>query len=179
MQTISKDEAERVARINYWMTFAEKYAAEDELSKRDAMLKRRRELERDEGWDSICQRLWQIPALNFKPGWRVRVLPPFMGAVARFIVETDHGSVSVYLDFHGNLCGWGGRNSTPEPYWEAYKDEEASNVRFKLEDTAGLIAFIASQVEPDYRPATSTVVSSTTGPNGFSFVINVPAGGAQ
>ncbi|QRM23545.1 hypothetical protein [Burkholderia pseudomallei] len=31
----------------------------------------------------------------------------------------------------------------------------------------------------DYRPTGSTVVSSTTGENGFSFVINVPAGGAQ
>lgn len=147
--------------------------------RQEAMFKRRREIERDESWDLIWQRLHQIPALNFKPEWRVRVVPPYMGAVARFIVETDYGSVSVYLDWHGHLCGWGS-DQPPAPYWEAYKDEEASNVRFELDDTEGLLAFIANQVEPDYRPATtSTVTSSTTTKNGFRFVINIPAGGAQ
>jgi hypothetical protein len=56
----------------------------------------------------------KIPALQFDPTWNVKVIPPFGGAVARFLVEKDGVSASVYLDCFDALGYFG------SPYWEVY-----------------------------------------------------------
>lgn len=57
----------------------------------------------------------KIPFIPFKPGWLVKVIPPFAGAVARFLVSTDGKNyVSVYLDCYSQLGTW------DSPYWEVY-----------------------------------------------------------
>lgn len=82
---------------------------------------KRAEIEREEKW-----REWtaKIPALKFKEGWLVKVMPPFAGAMARFAVSDGENSVSVYLDCHEAL-GFFGDFGEVTPYWEIhpYKDD--------------------------------------------------------
>lgn len=57
----------------------------------------------------------EIPFIPFKQGWLVKPIPPFAGAVVRFLVSTNGKEyVSVYLDCYDQLGIW---NS---PYWELY-----------------------------------------------------------
>ena len=56
----------------------------------------------------------EIPSFRFKKKWKVRVLPPFGGAIARFTVEYKGKRVSCYLDCYDELGYFG------EPYWELY-----------------------------------------------------------
>lgn len=63
------------------------------------------------GWCS------KIPFIPFKSGWLVKVIPPFAGAVARFLVSKTKDSntyTSVYLDCYSQLGCWNA------PYWEVY-----------------------------------------------------------
>ena len=71
----------------------------------------RYEIERREEWDK-----WrvEIPALQFPPDWKVKIIPPFAGAIVRFVVEKGEKSVSVYLDCYDKLGCFGA------PYWELY-----------------------------------------------------------
>ena len=72
----------------------------------------RMETERKEKWDNCNSRL---PFLDLDPGWQIKVLAPFCGAIARFQVKKESGhTVSIYADFHDAL-GCVGR-----PYWEVY-----------------------------------------------------------
>ncbi len=69
--------------------------------------------------DLFEYRRWvkEIPALQFPPDMLVRIIPPFSGAVVRFLVSyKDHPNtqVSVYLDCYDLLGAVG------EPYWEVY-----------------------------------------------------------
>ena len=56
----------------------------------------------------------QIPYISFPAEWKVKIIPPFGGAVIRFYVMQENAEVSAYLDCYDNigLCG--------EPYWEIY-----------------------------------------------------------
>ena len=57
----------------------------------------------------------EIPYLKFKKSWRVKIIPPNLGAMARFIVRNKKGfEVSVYLDCLDRL------GFVSEPYWELY-----------------------------------------------------------
>lgn len=64
-------------------------------------------------WGKYCK---EIPVIKFPPHWKVRIVPPFMGAMIRFNVSTDNTKeeISVYLDCHDILGCFG------EPYWEVY-----------------------------------------------------------
>lgn len=95
---------------------------DDEVSKRVA----RSRVEADEEWRKWCK---EAPWLQFPPELEVKILPPFNGAMARFMVrfagssdESKH--VSVYWDVHDSL------GYELKPYWEIYP------VKFKnwLED---------------------------------------------
>jgi len=56
----------------------------------------------------------QIPYISFPAEWKVKIIPPFGGAVIRFYVMQETAKVSAYLDCYDNIgyCG--------EPYWEIY-----------------------------------------------------------
>ena len=59
----------------------------------------------------------ELPYLNFKDDWKVKVIPPFGGAVVRFHIkhkEDENAWVSVYLDCYREL------GVVDEPYWEVY-----------------------------------------------------------
>lgn len=69
-------------------------------------------LEADEKWLEIGQ---QMPFIPFPAGWKVKVIPPFGGALARFRVELPDGrGKSIYFDAYDRLGCYGA------PYWEVY-----------------------------------------------------------
>lgn len=59
----------------------------------------------------------EMPYLHFKSSWEVQVIPPFGGALARFVVRLKDAPdtwISIYFDPHCNLGYMKG------PYWEVY-----------------------------------------------------------
>lgn len=86
----------------------------------------------------------EIPFLKFPPEWRVKVIPPFAGAIARFIVKIPDCSdtVSVYLDCY-NCLGFANG-----PYWEVYP-HHGDTGRCAMEDTETLLKMIADRSEGD------------------------------
>jgi len=93
----------------------------------------------------------EIPTINFKPDWDVKIIPPFGGAVVRFIVTKGKARVSVYLDCYDLIGIYG------EPYWEIYpgyfyteKDGDIvyeDTMRYDMKDTSGLIKGIEYSLE--------------------------------
>ena len=114
---------------------------------------KRFEVEFDENWR---ERIKEIPRLSFPHNWEIKIIPPFGGAMARFIVivkdQTDsEKSVSVYLDMDSALGYYGDK-----PYWEIYPicvyeglDEKLFGdvERFAMDDTDGLIKGIAKAID--------------------------------
>ena len=102
---------------------------------------KRAELEHAENWEHI-----DIPELVFPTGWRVKPMPPFNGALARFIITNTHDvRVSVYFDPHGAL------GACQSPYWETYPhsgdltiaDDDDTNRWFGSETTE-MLEFIGN-----------------------------------
>ena len=93
---------------------------------------RRVEIEEKEEWRKWVE---EIPALRFKEDWNVKVIPPFAGAIARFMIEKDGNYVSVYLDCYEKLGYFG------EPYWEIYP-YEYDTYRVAMNKTDELLAAI-------------------------------------
>ena len=71
-------------------------------------LKDRYNVEKREEWRRWCE---EIPELQFPSSWNVKIIPPFGGAMVRFIINEK---ISVYLDCYDSLGFMG------EPYWEIY-----------------------------------------------------------
>ncbi len=96
----------------------------------------RRILEQTMAWR---QRAQLVPFMKFPADWEIRMTPPFAGADARFQVRKGKASVSVYLDFDGNL------GAMDEPYWEIHPlgDDCA---RYLLNETDDLLAGIAESI---------------------------------
>ena len=87
----------------------------------------------------------EIPSLKFKPSWGVQIIPPFAGAVVRFVVTKGEARVSVYLDCYDNL-GFFGR-----PHWELYPSVDGNNIRFDMHDTESLLEEIAKSLKAGMR----------------------------
>jgi hypothetical protein len=66
-------------------------------------------------WDKWVE---EIPYIEWPKGWQVKAIPPFSGAVIRYLIKRfdtpDRHRVSVYLDCYGML------GAHYEPYWEVY-----------------------------------------------------------
>ncbi len=91
---------------------------------------RRSQVEHDEKWSDIMK---EIPPINFDKEWDILVIPPFGGAVARFIVMKDYVRVaSVYLDWYEHLGIYG------EPYYELHPWEDDIK-RYSLKETIELV----------------------------------------
>lgn len=102
----------------------------------------RAQVERDEKWREIIP---QIPALQFPASWSVQIIPPFSGAVARFIVTKGTARVSVYADFYEALGVFG------EPHWEIYPGASGDNERFAIGEADTLIAEIGKSLARQIR----------------------------
>ncbi|MDR6664011.1 hypothetical protein [Rhizobium sp. 1399] len=90
-------------------------------------------LERKERWQEIASSMPYVPV---RGDWKVRILPPTMGAIARFHVMRGEAHVSVYYD---EYCRLGGRD---DGYWEISPDIDGNNARFGRDDANELGAAI-------------------------------------
>ena len=97
----------------------------------------RYEIERNEEWRGWIE---SIPYLQFPPEWEVKVIPPFGGAMVRFLVKSEGHTVSVYLDCHAAL------GAVDTPYWEVcpYDDDVW---RCGMKDTNELMGAIRHSIE--------------------------------
>jgi hypothetical protein len=98
----------------------------------------RGQIERIENWDKMIA---EIPSLRFRSEWEVQVIPPFMGAVARFVVRHNGRHVSVYLDWYGQL------GAMQLPYYEIYPDADGENSRFGLQSIDRMMQEIAKSLD--------------------------------
>ncbi len=112
-----------------------------------ALRMQRFEIEDKEGWHGWCD---QIPAIPMKQDWEVRILPPFMGAMARFSVRRGVASVSVYLDVFDRLGSFS-YGDEPVPHWEIYPDAAGDNWRCPMEDVDALVDAIEDSLERQER----------------------------
>lgn len=82
----------------------------------------------------------RIPHIPFDPSWDVRAIPPFSGALVRYLVKERDcplPGISIYLDGNNSL-GYG-----PEPaYWEIYPAADGDTERFAISETAELVEAI-------------------------------------
>ena len=87
-------------------------------------------IERDQDWRGWIEK---IPSIKIPDNVRIRIVPPFGGAVARFLLEKfdSKENLSVYLDCFQELGYYSG------PYWEAYP-WNGDIMRFAIDDVAGL-----------------------------------------
>jgi hypothetical protein len=93
-------------------------------------------IERNEEW-----RRWmdEIPAIEFPAGWKIKVIPPSVGAIVRFKAN----DISVYLDCYNKLGLWDG------PYWEIYPAEDGDTERYGMADVEGLLDGLTRAMGPD------------------------------
>ncbi|MGI9297073.1 MAG: hypothetical protein ACR2QC_04145 [Gammaproteobacteria bacterium] len=101
------------------------------INKLDAL---RPKMEAADGWLGWIEK---IPFLRFPRTWEIKIIPPFGGAVARFLVRRPGtaGRISVYLDCHERLGCWDG------PYWEVYPFQGDVG-RCDFDDTKELLRMI-------------------------------------
>lgn len=78
--------------------------------------------------------------LGSKKDWEVKIIPPFGGAIIRFLVANSRGWVSVYLDGYNMLGGVRG-----EAYWEVYDGEDIE--RFKIGESEQMMARIEEKLK--------------------------------
>jgi hypothetical protein len=102
-------------------------------------------VEASECWREWCEK---VPFIRFPAEWDVKVIPPFAGAIARFIVRLPDGETrSVYLDVYNRL---GFYSNPPEPYWEVYP-YQGDVGRCDMADVAELIRMIGDST-PEPQP---------------------------
>ncbi|UFS81545.1 MULTISPECIES: hypothetical protein [Rhizobium] len=95
-------------------------------------------LERKERWQELALSMPYIPV---RGDWKVRILPPTMGAIARFHVMRGEAHVSIYYDEYCRLGGWN------EGYWEIWPDADEDNARFGKDDADELADAIEKSLE--------------------------------
>jgi len=104
-------------------------------------------IEIDQKWSKWVER---IPFINFPSDWVVKPCPPFMNAMARFLVKRKAAggaeAVSVYLDVDGSLGTFGyDQDGKSNPYWEVFPVDEDIE-RVAMDDVDGLLALIAKSL---------------------------------
>lgn len=81
-----------------------------------------------------------IPYINFPDKYEIKIIPPFRGAIVRFIVQIreqpELGTRSVYLDCYDRLGHFG------EPYWELYPCAGEDVYRCRMDDVQALLEAI-------------------------------------
>jgi len=82
----------------------------------------------------------EIPFIDFPTDWNVKIIPPYGGAVVRFLIEKDSNRISVYLDCYDQLGCYG------SPYWEVYPHFE-DVFRCDMNDTDSLLKAITESLK--------------------------------
>ncbi len=87
-------------------------------------------IESNEGWRTWAKKM---PYLKFDSDWEVAVIPPFAGAIARFVVKKESAYVSIYFDAYSRLGWmWDEEKNEPSPYWEIYPAADGDVSRYYL-----------------------------------------------
>lgn len=82
----------------------------------------------------------EIPYLHFDADWEVKIIPPFAGALARFIVKKGNRTVSVYFDGYSQLGYMYDANDNPIPYFEIYPSPNSEDVkRYYINETEEML----------------------------------------
>ena len=81
----------------------------------------------------------EIPYLSFPSDWKVKIAPPFSGAMVRFYVKKEEAHVSIYLDCY-DLLGF-----YQEPYWEVYPYQD-DVFRCEMNKTEELLKAISHSI---------------------------------
>ena len=114
----------------------------------------RSHVENNEKWRKWCK---QAPWLQFPPELEVKIIPPFGGAMARFMVRFANGTdedrhISVYWDTLDRL------GAMDKPYWECYpvkyKGEEGDyddTARFAAGQEPQMMVTIIKSLMGDYE----------------------------
>jgi len=99
---------------------------------------KRLHVEEDEKWRTWLEK---IPFLQFPLEYKIKIIPPFGGAMARFLVSKDgKKSVSIYLDCFERLANFDG------PYWELYP-HKGDVFRCAINDTESLVSAIKESLD--------------------------------
>jgi hypothetical protein len=77
-----------------------------------------------------------IPNLKFNKEWEIKIIPPFGGALVRFMAYCNKKSASIHLDINDSLGYMG------FPYWEVYACNDDEVFRCPMEDADQLISHI-------------------------------------
>lgn len=80
----------------------------------------------------------RMPELEFDADWKVKIIPPFGGALVRFIVSKNDKHVSVYFDAYSQLS-WMEEDGKHIPYWECYPASNGDIERFLLGEEKELL----------------------------------------
>lgn len=83
-------------------------------------------------WEKWCK---EIPYISFPPDWEVKAIPPYGGAIIRYLIRLKADPIiicSIYLDCYGEL------GHCTEPYWEVYPYNEDC-YRCPMGDTQSLL----------------------------------------
>lgn len=124
---------------------------EDDTNDYVSMQVERSKVESNEGWRNWCK---EAPWLQFPPELEVKLLPPFGGAMARFMARfpDSENHVSVYWDCHDTL------GAMDEPYWELYpvkyKGEESDyfdTARFRMGREPQMMVAIIRSLMGEYH----------------------------
>lgn len=82
----------------------------------------------------------KIPFLNFPSHWNIKIIPPYLTGIVRFLVQTDKmladEYVSIYLDCY-DIAGFVG-----QLYWKIYPNEAGTSERFLMDETTNLMLAI-------------------------------------
>ena len=95
---------------------------------------KRAEVERDEKWREAST---FAAELTFQNNWKVRIIPPWAGAMARFVVSKGDNRVSVYFDTDDRLGIMGKR-----PYYEIYPAPDGDTARYYPEEADQMMTAI-------------------------------------
>ena len=82
----------------------------------------------------------KIPAIQFDADWQVKVIPPFSGAMVRFLILKGSKQASIYLDCYDVLARVG------HPYWEVYPVADDVG-RCDIDDIEQLLVLIRRALE--------------------------------
>jgi len=94
-------------------------------------------------YDEVMEtRKWSldIPFIKLKETWEIKIMPPALGAIIRFLIKNGGKKVSVYLDGYDML------GSVGKPYWELFSMQTQETVRFGVDETARLLEAIDREI---------------------------------
>jgi hypothetical protein len=105
------------------------------------LIESRMTIEDKHEWRKWCL---EIPFIDFPEEYSIQAIPPFGGAVARFVVKHKelNRTISVYLDCYDQLGIFG------EPYWEMYPYED-DIYRTEMANIDDLLLHIKEEFERD------------------------------